>query len=219
MEVASGLNGYLTGWNGTTDMSGNSERSFTLTHVPHMHNPITGVLRVPQGSPLTQVTTAQPATVPSHSVVAWANAQLRSIALAIFESVGDAALPEGAIVGWDGGTPPVGWAICDGTNGTVDLTERFVYLTRSEEAGVEHRSASTYSITSGSISSVPGHRHTLKELAGPNQQYPQAHFGPYHDSIEDGHSHALDPSMQGIFNAPFDNIIRYQLRFIQYIGE
>ena len=35
-------------------------------------------------------------------------------------------MPKGAIVMWSGTTPPAGWAICNGTNGTPNLSGRFI---------------------------------------------------------------------------------------------
>lgn len=37
-----------------------------------------------------------------------------------------AGVPSGVIVMWSGNTPPAGWALCDGVNGTPDLRGRFV---------------------------------------------------------------------------------------------
>ena len=44
------------------------------------------------------------------------------------ESKIDATLPSGTIVIWSGEeiAIPVGWSLCDGTNGTPDLRNRFV---------------------------------------------------------------------------------------------
>lgn len=36
-------------------------------------------------------------------------------------------LPKGIITAWTGTTAPVGWAICNGSNGTPDLRGRFIY--------------------------------------------------------------------------------------------
>lgn len=33
---------------------------------------------------------------------------------------------KGIIVAWNGSTPPTGWALCDGTNGTPNLSGRFI---------------------------------------------------------------------------------------------
>ena len=35
-------------------------------------------------------------------------------------------VPKGVIVMWSGATVPTGWALCDGTNGTPDLRNRFI---------------------------------------------------------------------------------------------
>jgi microcystin-dependent protein len=39
---------------------------------------------------------------------------------------GDGIVPTGGIIMWSGATPPVGWALCDGQNGTPDLRGRFI---------------------------------------------------------------------------------------------
>lgn len=62
------------------------------------------------------------------------------------------SIPSGIIVMWSGTTKtiPAGWALCDGTNGTPDLQEKFVYgILDSEEAGTiggstEHTHSAVY---------------------------------------------------------------------------
>ena len=47
-------------------------------------------------------------------------------------------LPRGVIVAWSNATPPAGWALCDGANGTPDLRGRFIRMASSDltnEAG------------------------------------------------------------------------------------
>ncbi len=39
---------------------------------------------------------------------------------------GNSLIPAGVIVMWHGATPPAGWALCNGANGTPDLRGRFV---------------------------------------------------------------------------------------------
>ena len=38
----------------------------------------------------------------------------------------EARIPVGVIVMWSGSTPPAGWALCDGQNGTPNLRDKFV---------------------------------------------------------------------------------------------
>ena len=70
----------------------------------------------------------------------------------------DIAMPSGLICMWSGATVPNGWYLCDGTNGTPDLRDRFIV-----------GSGSTYSIgnTGGSntvkltTAQMPSHTHTI----------------------------------------------------------
>jgi hypothetical protein len=55
------------------------------------------------------------------------------------DSVGDVAVnnltiagsidifPAGIVAAWSGTTPPTGWVLCDGKNGSPDLTNRFIF--------------------------------------------------------------------------------------------
>ena len=65
-------------------------------------------------------------------------------------------VPKGGIIMWSGTTPPEGWALCNGDNGTPNLRDKFVI-----------GSGNTYSpgVTGGeashilSINEIPGHNH------------------------------------------------------------
>ena len=50
----------------------------------------------------------------------------------IFKSA-TSGLPKKVIVMWHGTAPPPGWALCDGTNGTPDLREKFIFGWGSQE--------------------------------------------------------------------------------------
>jgi microcystin-dependent protein len=53
---------------------------------------------------------------------------------------GNALLPKGAIIMWYGtNSPPAGWAICDGNNGTPDLRGRFIVGIGKNEEGTEYK--------------------------------------------------------------------------------
>jgi len=77
-----------------------------------------------------------------------------------------AEVPFGAIILWSGSEIPSGWALCDGTNGTPDLRDRFVV-----------GAGSTYSVgdTGGSFTTDG---HTLTEAEMPSH----AHAVNYDDS-------------------------------------
>jgi len=47
-------------------------------------------------------------------------------------------LPQGSIMFWSGSTTtiPSGWALCDGTNGTPNLMEKFVVAAKQDDAGI-----------------------------------------------------------------------------------
>ncbi len=55
-----------------------------------------------------------------------------------YASPSGSSLPRGAIIMWTGDTAPVGWALCDGQNGTPDLRGRFV-LAAGQGAGLTQR--------------------------------------------------------------------------------
>lgn len=91
---------------------------------------------------------------------------------------GSGSVPSGAIIMWYGTTPPTGWVVCDGANGTPDLRGRFVV-----GAGVNANPAAgdinpTYTVgaTGGenkhliSKSELPNHKHTVTSSATDNGQ-------------------------------------------------
>lgn len=43
------------------------------------------------------------------------------------------SVPVGAILLWSGSTLPIGWKVCDGTNGTTDMTKD-----KPKTVGVQH---------------------------------------------------------------------------------
>ncbi len=84
-----------------------------------------------------------------------------------------AVLPIGAICIWKGSaaTIPSGWKICDGSNGTPDLRDRFVYGGTLAEIGGTGGSSSISNMggtvstsgTSLTLTQIPSHYHKYKD--------------------------------------------------------
>lgn len=75
------------------------------------------------------------------------------------------SLPRGIITMWSGTivTIPSGWALCDGTNGTPDLRDRFIVGARQDDEGVAKTNV-TSSLTQSGNGSIPAHTHAAGTL-------------------------------------------------------
>ena len=86
-------------------------------------------------------------------------------------SMANSSLPLGAIVIWSGtvASIPSGWQLCDGTNGTPDLRDRFVVGARQDVGGIAETNVSGVLTKTGgeaqhtlTIAEMPAHTHSYR---------------------------------------------------------
>jgi len=76
---------------------------------------------------------------------------------------GTSGVPSGTIVLWSGsiGNIPSGWELCDGSNGTPDLRNRFVVGAHSDGANTSWPNLPPGNTGGSNVSSLPAHSHTI----------------------------------------------------------
>ena len=90
-----------------------------------------------------------------------------------------AAFTSGMIMMWSGtiATIPTGWVLCNGSNSTPDLRNKFVIGAHSDSAGVAYSTVTGSNTTSGGTKDAinvshthtltdPGHKHTYDKTTG-----------------------------------------------------
>lgn len=75
------------------------------------------------------------------------------------------SLPKGIITMWSGSIAaiPSGWVLCDGTNGTPDLRDRFIVGARQDEGGVAKTNV-TGTLSVNGDGEIPAHSHGVGTL-------------------------------------------------------
>jgi hypothetical protein len=86
-----------------------------------------------------------------------------------------AAIPAGGIIIWSGstGSVPAGWLLCDGTNGTPDLRDRFIVgagntYSVNATGGSANAIVVSHTHTATSVVTDPGHFHGIDGYATPS---------------------------------------------------
>lgn len=120
------------------------------------------------------------------------------------------SLPVGTVIAWENATIPDGWHVCDGTNGTLDLRNKFVKgasvdgdvgdtggvsshshtnPNTDERAAHDHGGSITLSIGSAAGSRQAG-LGSGASAADPNHSHGGSKSAPL--SSEDAHDHSID---------------------------
>ncbi|MFH1379986.1 MAG: tail fiber protein [bacterium] len=89
-------------------------------------------------------------------------------------------VPRGAIIMWSGSVTPKGWALCNGENGTPNLSDKFIMgttdynrvIAQEQGGSFQHSHALTINLTSNGAhtptGSVAGHALTINEMPSHN---------------------------------------------------
>ena len=154
-----------------------------------------------------------------------------------------APVPVGGIIMWSGTTSnfPDGWSLCDGSNGTPDLRDKFVIgASVDDEDGANTTVTGTASKTGGSADAVVvEHSHTGNTNTGGQHTHTAENNGSYNDSgggtavagrtnsqslaslnlsQHEGHTHGFTTANTGVLGTNKNLPPYYALAFIMYVG-
>lgn len=147
----------------------------------------------------------------SHDWSANIDVKLRSKRLALYQATDETTIPIGGVVGWEDGAPPLGWVVCDGANGTVDLRGFFIELSSPETAGELASDVNSINISGISASGGWNHSHAVQYYSINTTSFGSSSA---HSSRSEAHAHEAAPrSLSNVLP------VRRTLRFIQYIGD
>ena len=88
-------------------------------------------------------------------------------------NIGGGGIPNGGIIMWSGSiaTIPTGWFLCNGSNGTPNLTDRFVIHADADSGGTRNTGSSGGSWSHGHSDTLLAANHTLSENEMPSHKH------------------------------------------------
>jgi microcystin-dependent protein len=102
-------------------------------------------------------------------------------------------VPTGGIIMWSGSIAsiPTGWVLCNGSNSTPDLRDRFVVGAGSTYSVDDTGGASTVTLTEANL---PAHKHTASStststVSDPGHAHPYSRTGAYYGTPTSPYSH------------------------------
>ena len=98
---------------------------------------------------------------------------------------GNALIPRGTIVMWNGAAAPAGWAICDGGNSTPDLRDKFIVGAGNSYGLAQTGGASEVTLT---VDQMPAHNH-IKQGRETLKLVPA---GSHQRNLDDGNYSGID---------------------------
>ena len=98
----------------------------------------------------------------------YSHTQVASNTITAGEFIGPGTIPVGGIIMWSGNTVPTGWSLCNGSNGTPDLRNRFIVGSGDSYNTGATGGDDSYSLTLGQLPehfhSQPTHTHPAGTL-------------------------------------------------------
>lgn len=112
-------------------------------------------------------------------------------------------VPQGAIILWNGSVVPAGWVLCDGLNGTPNLSNKFILSGTIDDIGV---TGGSYSVTIATTN-LPSHNHNVTISAG----------GSFNHSHNTGNNNA-NHTHRSVSNLQWDNTTGHFGRATTFTG-
>lgn len=99
-------------------------------------------------------------------------------------------VPKGGIIMWSGAVVPAGWALCDGSNGTPNLRDKFIMGAGSSYAIGTPGGSATHAHSGVDHLHSDDHIHSVSSMGGASG-WNAVSGGSGHTAADSGHSHSV----------------------------